>query len=126
MKKLKPHTIDWAQIDRFLAGADKKLASARKILAFDEEACLQQAYEAMLKASLGFMFSHGFRARSQPGHHIAIIDFVRSRIDKKLKMEQVSGSGVFIKHHPQKKKEKRGLNVVQHWEPRGQSFRKPI
>ena len=37
----------------------------------------------MLKASLGFMFSHGFRARSQPGHHIAIIDFVHSRIDKK-------------------------------------------
>ena len=37
----------------------------------------------MLKASLGFMFSHGFRARSQPGHHIAIIEFVRSRIDKK-------------------------------------------
>ena len=77
MKKLKPHAVDWAQIDRFLASADKKLASARKILAFDEEACLQQAYEAMLKASLGFMFSHGFRARSQPGHHIAIIDFVR-------------------------------------------------
>ena len=83
MKKLKTHIIDWAQIDRFLAGADKKLASARKILAFDEEACLQQAYEAMLKASLGFMFSHGFRARSQPGHHIAIIEFVRQRIDRK-------------------------------------------
>jgi len=83
MKKLKAHAVDWAQIDRFLASADKKLASARKILAFDEEACLQQAYEAMLKASLGFMFSHGFRARSQPGHHIAIIDFVHSRIDKK-------------------------------------------
>jgi len=29
------------------------------------------------------MFSHGFRARSQPGHHIAIIDFARSRIDNK-------------------------------------------
>ena len=83
MKKLKPHTVDWAQIDRFLASADKKLASAHKILAFDEEACLQQAYEAMLKASLGFMFSYGFRARSQPGHHIAIIDFVRARIDRK-------------------------------------------
>jgi uncharacterized protein (UPF0332 family) len=83
MKKLKPHTVDWAQIERFLTSADKKLTSARKILAFDEEACLQQAYEAMLKASLGFMFSHGFRARSQPGHHIAIIEFVRSRIDKK-------------------------------------------
>jgi uncharacterized protein (UPF0332 family) len=83
MKKLKPHVVDWAQIDRFLAGAEKKLTSAQKILAFDEEACLQQAYEAMLKASLGFMFSHGFRARSQPGHHIAIIEFVRARIDKK-------------------------------------------
>ena len=29
------------------------------------------------------MFSHGFRARSQPGHHIAIIEFVRARIDAK-------------------------------------------
>jgi hypothetical protein len=66
MKKLKPHKIDCGQIARFLASADKKLASARKILAFDEEACLQQAYEAMLKASLGFMFSYGFRPRSQP------------------------------------------------------------
>jgi hypothetical protein len=37
----------------------------------------------MLKALLGFKFSHGFRARSQPGHDIAIIDFVRSRMDKK-------------------------------------------
>ena len=83
MKKPKPHAVDWAQVGRFLCSADKKLASARKILAFDEEAYLQQAYEAMLKASLGFMFSHGFRARSQPGHHIAIIDFVQSRIDKK-------------------------------------------
>ena len=83
MKKLKPQKVDWAQIERFLQSAEKKLASAHKILAFDEEACLQQAYEAMLKASLGFMFSHGFRARSQPGHHIAIIEFVRARIDKK-------------------------------------------
>lgn len=83
MKKLRPHGIDWAQIERFLQSAEKKLASAQKILAFDEEACLQQAYEAMLKASLGFMFSYGFRARSQLGHHMAIIDFVRVRIDKK-------------------------------------------
>jgi len=83
MKQLKPHAVDWAQIERFLASADKKLVSAYKILAFDEEACLQQAYEAMLKASLGFMFSHELRARSQPGHHIAIIEFVRARVDKK-------------------------------------------
>jgi uncharacterized protein (UPF0332 family) len=82
MRKLKLHTADWPQIKRFLERAEKKLASAHKILAFDEEACLQQAYEAMLKASLGFMFSHGYRARSQPGHHIAIIEFVRARIGK--------------------------------------------
>jgi uncharacterized protein (UPF0332 family) len=83
MRKFKPHTVDWPQIDRFLASADRKLNSAQKILQFDEEACLQQAYEAMLKASLAFMFSHGSRARSQPGHHIAIIEFVRARLDKK-------------------------------------------
>src|ERR1700736_2148284 len=83
MSKLKPHTPDWPQIERFLQAAERKLISAEKVLAFDEEASLQLAYEAMLKASLGFMFSHGARARSQPGHHIAIIEFVRSRIGKK-------------------------------------------
>lgn len=31
MKKLKPHRIDWAEIVRVLASADKKLASAHKI-----------------------------------------------------------------------------------------------
>jgi uncharacterized protein (UPF0332 family) len=83
VKKLKPHKTAWAQVERFLKNAEKRLVSAHKILAFDDEACLQQAYEAMLKASLGFMFSYGFRARSQPGHHIAIIEFVRARINRK-------------------------------------------
>jgi hypothetical protein len=83
VKKLKPQKVDWAQIERFLQSAEKKLVSAQKILAFDEEACTPTSLRAMLKASLGFMFSRGFRARSQPGHHIAIIEFVRARIDKK-------------------------------------------
>lgn len=83
MKKFKPQRVDWAHIERFLDSAEKKLASAYRILAIDEEACLQQAYEAMLRASIGFMLSHGFRARSQAGHHIAIIEFVSARIDKK-------------------------------------------
>jgi uncharacterized protein (UPF0332 family) len=83
MKKLKPQTIGRAQISRFLASAERKLATAHKILAFDEEACPEQAYEAMLKASLAFMFSYGFRARSQPGHHIAILEFVTEQLDKK-------------------------------------------
>jgi uncharacterized protein (UPF0332 family) len=83
MKKSKPHTTDWPQIDRFLQSAEKRLSSARKILEFDEEACLQQAYEAMLRASLAFMFSHGLRPRSQPGHHMVIIEFVGQHLDKK-------------------------------------------
>ena len=72
MKKLKSQNVDWAQIERFVKSAEKKLASAYKILVFDEEACLQQAYEAMLKASLGFMFSYSSRARSQPGHRCVL------------------------------------------------------
>jgi hypothetical protein len=54
MKKLKPHKVDKAQIERFLASADRKLVSAQKILAFDEEACLQQAYEAIVKSLARF------------------------------------------------------------------------
>jgi hypothetical protein len=37
----------------------------------------------MLKAALGFMLSHGSRPRSLPGHHIAIIDFVAARVEKR-------------------------------------------
>ena len=81
--KPKPHTTDWPQIVRFLQSAKKRLSSARKILEFDEEACLQQAYEAMLRASLAFMFSHGLRPRSQPGHHIVMIEFVAQHLGKK-------------------------------------------
>lgn len=29
------------------------------------------------------MFSHGLRPRSQPGHHIVIIEFVGQHLDKK-------------------------------------------
>lgn len=76
MSKLKPQKVDWKQIERFLGSADQKLATAEKILAIDEEVCLQQAYEAMLRSSIGFMLCHGVRVRSQTGHHIAIIGFV--------------------------------------------------
>jgi hypothetical protein len=50
MKKLKPHKADWAQIERFQTSAAKKLAAAGKILAFDEEACLQLATSPCSKA----------------------------------------------------------------------------
>lgn len=49
MKKLKPQKPDFNQIAKYLAGASKKLDSARKTLVIDEEASYQLAYEAMLK-----------------------------------------------------------------------------
>jgi hypothetical protein len=55
MKKLKPHTVDWAQIERFVASAEKKLTSAHKILAVDEEACLASIRS---DAHRGFVSQH--------------------------------------------------------------------
>jgi hypothetical protein len=37
----------------------------------------------MLRASRAFMFSHGLRPRSQPGHHIVIIEFIAQHLVKK-------------------------------------------
>jgi uncharacterized protein (UPF0332 family) len=85
MKKLKPQRVDFEQIGRFLASAAKKLAAAKKTLAIDEEASYQLAYEAMLKASLGFMRSFGVRPRSLPGHHVTIIEFVEERLGSEFR-----------------------------------------
>lgn len=84
MKKLKPQQVDIAQVNRFLASAQRKLTAARKTLAIDEEASYQLAYEAMLKASLGFMLSFGVRPRSLPGHHVTIIEFAEKRLGPKF------------------------------------------
>ncbi|MCI0622779.1 MAG: HEPN domain-containing protein [Acidobacteria bacterium] len=85
MKKLKPQRTDFEQISQYLAGAEKKLASAKKILSVDEEAAYQLAYEAMLKGSLGFMLSHGVRPRSLPGHHVTIIEFAEKHLGTEFK-----------------------------------------
>jgi len=85
MKKTKPQHADFDQILKFLAGAEKKLGAAKKILALDEEAAYQLAYEAMLKGSLGYMLSFGVRPRSLPGHHITIIDFAEKQLGKEFK-----------------------------------------
>ncbi len=82
--KLRSQRVNWEQISRYLDSAAKKLATAKKILAVDEEACFQQAYEAMLKASLGLMLSYGVRPRSLPDHHIAIIEFAGKHLDRKF------------------------------------------
>ncbi len=75
MKRLRPQHIDFNQIKRFVASAEKKLTAAKKTLEIDAEASYQLAYETMLKASLGFMLSFGVRPRSLPGHHVTIIEF---------------------------------------------------
>lgn len=65
---------------QFLADAHKKASTARKDLPVDAEAAYQIAYEAMLKASLALMLSHGERPRVQLGHHIAIIEFAQKHL----------------------------------------------
>lgn len=85
MKKLRRQRADFEQIARYLASAQKKLAAARKTLDIDAEASYQLAYEAMLKASLGYMLSFEVRPRSLPGHHVTIIQFAEERLGPGVK-----------------------------------------
>ncbi len=80
-KPHKPQPTNPNQVRQFLADARKKAAAARKNLAIDEETAHQTAYEAILKASLALMLSHGQRPRAQLGHHVAILEFARRRLD---------------------------------------------
>jgi uncharacterized protein (UPF0332 family) len=84
MDKTKPQKVDPKQVKQFLADANKKAATARKNLLIDEETAYQIAYQAMLKASLALMLSHGQRPRVQLGHHIAIIEFAQKHLDPGL------------------------------------------
>ena len=84
MATTKSQKIDPKQVRQFLADAGRKAAAARKNLVIDEETAYQTAYQAMLKASLALMMSHGHRPRVQLGHHIAIIEFARKHLDPSL------------------------------------------
>lgn len=64
----------------FLLDARKKAVAARKILALDEETAYQTAYQAMIKAGLALMLSHGQRPRVQLGHHVAVIEFAERNL----------------------------------------------
>ena len=80
MNKTKPQRIDPKQIKQFFADAQKRTAAARKNLEIDPETAYQIAYEAMIKASLALMLSHGQRPRKQIGHHIVIIEFAQRHL----------------------------------------------
>lgn len=84
MATTKPQPVNPDQVKQFLADARKKAAAARKNLAIDEETAHQTAYEAILKASLALMLSHGQRPRAQLGHHIAILEFAQKHLDPAL------------------------------------------
>lgn len=60
--------------------AERRLRKAKQILKIDEQSGYQAAYDAMLKASLGFMLSFGKRPRSTVGHHKVIIEFVGEKL----------------------------------------------
>jgi len=85
MRRLKSQYVDFSRISLYLSAADNKLSTAKKMLAIDEEASYQMAYEAMLKASLGFMLSFGVRPRSLPGHHMTIIEFAEKYLGTEFK-----------------------------------------
>ena len=58
------------------------VAAARKALDIDAEASYEIAYGGSIKTSLSLMLSYGERPRSQPGHHVVIIEYCRGKIDK--------------------------------------------
>lgn len=80
MKALKPQEINFAQIRDFLESAERRLRKAEQILRIDEQSGFQAAYEAMIRASLGFLLSFGQRPRSSAGHHKVIIGFVGKKL----------------------------------------------
>jgi uncharacterized protein (UPF0332 family) len=84
MATTKPQKIAPNQVKEFLADAEKKAVAARKNLVIDEETAYQTAYQAVLKASLALMLSHGQRPRVQLGHHIAILEFAQKHLDPAL------------------------------------------
>jgi uncharacterized protein (UPF0332 family) len=84
MATTKPQKIVSKQVKEFLADAEKKAVAARKNLVIDEETAYQTAYQAVLKASLALMLSHGQRPRVQLGHHIAILEFAQKHLDPAL------------------------------------------
>jgi uncharacterized protein (UPF0332 family) len=84
MATTRPQPVNPRQVRQFLADAQKKAEAARKILSIDEETAYQTAYQAMIKASLALMLSHGQRPRVQLGHHIAIVEFAQKHLNARL------------------------------------------
>jgi hypothetical protein len=59
MATTKPQKIVPKQGKDFLADAEEKAVAVRKNMVIDVETAYQRAYQAVLKASLALMLSHG-------------------------------------------------------------------
>lgn len=81
-RRFKSQEINFEQIEKFLKGARRKLSSAKKVLTIDNEISYQTAYEAMIKAGLAFILAFGKRPRAILGHHVVIIKFIESKLEK--------------------------------------------
>lgn len=85
MKKTRRIKTDLVQIKSFIKTAQSKINKAEKILSIDQQLAFQAAYEAMLRASLGFMLSFGERPRIGVGHHKVVVDFVAQKLGEEYR-----------------------------------------
>jgi len=69
MKKVKPHAVDWAQIERFLTSADKKHAGL--LIVFDR---LRRKRNMALYDDTGFVSHHDAeQALESAGEYLKVI-----------------------------------------------------
>lgn len=78
---------DQAQIENEAEIARSDLASAKSILGLgDWKWAYNAAYNAMLQAGRGLMFSKGYRPRGQE-HHVAVVSFMQAVYSSKFPPE---------------------------------------
>lgn len=83
---LKKEKIGFDQIDKILERAHKNVKSAKLLTQNnDEEGGFKFAYEAMLLAGRGLVFSRGLRPRALGSHKI-VIDFTEKVLGKEYKI----------------------------------------
>jgi uncharacterized protein (UPF0332 family) len=78
---------DAEQVRNEIEIAKRDVSSAKKMIEIQEwEWAHNAAYNAMLQAARGLMFSRGYRPKSEE-HHVAVISFVRAVYSAKFRPE---------------------------------------
>lgn len=81
---IKSQSANYKQILVYLKKAKEGIDNSEKILKISEEEAFKVAYDAMLKLTLAIMLTYGFRPRSRPGHHKAMIEFAEKVVGKEF------------------------------------------